>query len=196
MSDMGVQSAEARRVVVGITGASGAAYGIRVLELLQPLAEVETHLVISGAARTTIDVETDMSRSEVEALADHVHGVRDIGAAISSGSYTTSGMIVAPCSIKSLSAITNSFSADLIGRAADVTLKERRPLVLMVRETPLHLGHLQLMARVTEMGAVVYPPVPAFYNEPQSIADIVTHTAGRSLEHLGIMVDDVKRWTG
>jgi 4-hydroxy-3-polyprenylbenzoate decarboxylase len=183
-----------KRIIVAITGASGAVYGIRVLELLRAQENIETHLVVSAAGRTTIGIESEVSLADIESLADYVHGVRDIAAPISSGSFTTAGMIVAPCSIKSLSAIANSFSADLIARAADVTLKERRPLVLMVRETPFHLGHLRLMGQVTEIGAVVYPPVPAFYNSPQSLDDIVTHTAGRALEHLGVEVADVKRW--
>ncbi len=185
-----------RQIVVGITGASGAAYGIRALELLGGIADVETHVVISPAARRTIEIETDNTPGEVEELADNVHAIRDIAASISSGSFPTAGMILAPCSIKSLSAITNSFSADLIGRAADVTLKERRPLVLMVRETPFHLGHLRLMARATELGAIIHPPVPAFYNHPESLADVVTHSVGRALEHLGITVDVLERWTG
>ncbi len=185
-----------RRIVVAISGASGAVYGIRALELLAEVADVETHLIMSPPARTTAAVETDRTAADIEALADHVHGVRDIGAPISSGSFTTAGMIVAPCSIKSLSAIANSFSAELIGRAADVTLKERRPLVLMVRETPFHLGHLRLMQRVTEMGAIVYPPVPAFYNQPQTLDDVVTHSVGRALEHLGVDIPDLKRWEG
>ncbi len=183
-----------RRVIVAITGASGAIYGIRALELLQAIDDVETHLVVSPPGRTTIGVETDRSADDVEALAGVVHGSRDIAATISSGSFRTHGMIVAPCSIKSLSAIANSFSADLISRAADVTLKERRPLVLMVRETPFHLGHLRLMEAVVETGAVVYPPVPAFYNKPASLDDIVTHSVGRALEHLGLEVDGLSRW--
>lgn len=185
-----------RRIVVAISGASGAIYGIRALELLRGIDDVETHLIMSAAGKVTIGVETDRTPIEVEGLADEVHGARDISAAISSGSYKTAGMIVAPCSIKSLSAIANSFSADLIARAADVTLKERRPLVLMVRETPLHVGHLRLMERATESGAVIYPPVPAFYNDPKSLDDIVTHTVGRALEHLGVEVDDLTRWHG
>lgn len=184
------------RIVVAISGASGATYGVRTLELLRAMPDIETHLVISPAARTTIGVETDRSANDIEAMADHCYGARDIGAAISSGSFTTAGMIVAPCSIKSLSTIAHSFSGELIGRAADVTLKERRPLVLMVRETPFHLGHLELMKRVTEIGAVVYPPVPAFYNRPTSLDDIVTHSVGRALEHLGVDVPGVERWTG
>ena len=183
-----------RRVVVAVTGASGAIYGVRALQLLAVVPDIETHLVLSNPAKTTIGVETDMAVSDVEALADHVHGARDIGAPIASGSFRTQGMIVAPCSMKTLSAVATSFSADLVARAADVTLKERRPLVLMVRETPFHLGHLRHMERVTEMGAVVYPPVPAFYNKPESLDDVVTHSVGRALEHLGIDVDGLSRW--
>jgi 4-hydroxy-3-polyprenylbenzoate decarboxylase len=185
-----------RQIVVAITGASGAVYGIRALEMLAELDNIESHVVISPAARRTITIETDRTPGDVEALADHVHPIRDIAASISSGSFRTGGMILAPCSIKSLSAIANSFSADLIGRAADVTLKERRPLVLMVRETPFHLGHLRLMEKVTEMGAIVYPPVPAFYNHPESLADVVTHSVGRALEHLGVTIEALDRWTG
>lgn len=185
-----------RRVVVAVTGASGAIYGIRALELLRAVDDVETHLVMSPAGKVTIGVETDRTPDDIEALADHVHGSRDIAASISSGSFRTAGMVVAPCSIKSLSAIANSYSSDLIARAADVTLKERRPLVLMVRETPLHLGHLRLMQAATEAGAVIYPPVPAFYNQPSSLDDLVTHTVGRALEHLGIDIADLDRWHG
>jgi flavin prenyltransferase len=185
-----------RRVVVAISGASGAIYGIRALEMLRDTDDVESHLVVSAAARTTITVETDYTVEAVEALADEVHSARAIGAPIASGSFKTAGMIVAPCSIKSLSAIANSFSADLIARAADVTLKERRPLVLMVRETPFHLGHLRLMERVTEIGAVVYPPVPALYNRPSTIDDLVTHSTGRALGHLGIEVPGLDTWEG
>ena len=183
-----------RRVVVAVTGASGAIYGIRALQLLAQVPNVETHLILSNPAKTTIGVETDLTVTEVEALAHHVHGARDIGAPIASGSFRTEGMIVAPCSIKTLSAVATSFSSDLVARAADVTLKERRPLVLMVRETPFHLGHLRHMERATEMGAVIYPPVPAFYNKPQSLDDIVTHAVGRALEHLGIDVHGLSRW--
>ena len=183
-----------RRVVVGISGASGVVYGVRALEILAGLPDVETHLVWSPAAKTTLGVETPMSPAAVESLADCVHGFRDIGAPIASGSFSTAGMIVAPCSIKTLSAVANSFSADLLGRAADVTLKERRPLVLMVRETPLHLGHLRLMTRAAEHGAVVQPPVPAFYNKPETIADLVHHSVGRALEHLGLDIPDLHRW--
>ena len=185
-----------RRLVIAITGASGSVYGIRALQLLAPLADVETHLIISGPAKTILAIETDQSVAEVEALADHVHSVRDIAAPTSSGSFRTAGMLVAPCSIKSLSAIANSMSADLISRTADVTLKERRPLVLMVRETPFHLGHLRLMEHAAEVGAIIYPPVPAFYNKPSSLDDIVTHSVGRAVEHLGISIGDLERWHG
>jgi len=185
-----------RRIVVAITGASGAVYGIRTLEALAAVDDVETHVVISNPAKTTIKTETGRSVDEVEGLADHVHPVRDIAAPISSGSFRTEGMIVAPCSIKTLSAIANSFSADLIARAADVTLKERRTLVLMVRETPFHQGHLRLMTNAAEAGAVIFPPVPAFYNLPQTIDDLVNHSVGRALEHLGVELAGLDRWHG
>jgi len=177
-----------RRIVVAITGASGTVYGIRALELLASIDQVETHLVVSTAARTTLGVETDLALADLEQLADHVHGPRDL--------VRTEGMLVAPCSIKSLSAIANSFSAELVARAADVTLKQRRPLVLMVRETPFHLGHLRLMQHVVEAGGIIFPPVPAFYNKPESLDDLVTHSVGRALEHLGVEVEDLDRWHG
>lgn len=185
-----------RRVIVAISGASGAVYGIRALEMLRDTADIETHLVISPAGKVTIGIETDRSIDEIEGLADHVHAARDIAAPISSGSFQTAGMIVAPCSIKSLSSIANSYSADLVARAADVCLKERRPLVLMVRETPLHAGHLRLMSQASDAGAVIYPPVPAFYNQPASLDDVVTHSVGRALEHLGVDSPDIARWQG
>ena len=183
-----------RRVVVAISGATGVVYGIRALELLRAVDGVETHLVLTGPGRQTLAHETDMAAADVEALADVVHGSRDIAAPISSGSFATAGMIIAPCSIKMLSAVANSFGADLVARAADVTLKERRPLVLMVRETPLHLGHLRLMAQVAEIGAVVYPPVPAFYTRPSSIEELVDHSVVRALEHLGVEAAGIPRW--
>ncbi|MEZ5279401.1 MAG: UbiX family flavin prenyltransferase [Acidimicrobiales bacterium] len=184
-----------QRIVVAITGASGSVYGVRALQMLRS-AGYETHLVISAAAKTTIGVETQMSVSQVEELADHVHGSRDISAPISSGSFRTAGMIVAPCSIKTLSAVASSYSADLVSRAADVTLKEGRRLVLMVRETPFHRGHLRLMDQAAQAGAVIFPPVPAFYNEPRTIDDLVSHSVGRALEHLGVDVPDLQRWHG
>ena len=185
-----------RRVIVGISGASGIAYGVRTLELLREVDDVESHLVMTAAAKITLAEETDHHVADVEALADHVHGAKNIGAAIASGSFRTVGMVVAPCSIKSLSAIANSYSADLLARAADVTLKERRPLVLLVRETPMHLGHLRLCTQVTEMGGVIFPPVPAMYASPASIDDLVTHSVVRSLEHLNIDAAQITRWHG
>ena len=185
-----------RNVVVAISGASGSIYGIRSLQLLRQLEDVKTHLVITPSAKSTISVETEFSVSEIEELADDVHSARDIGASIASGSFKTAGMIVAPCSIKTLSAIANSFGADLVSRAADVTLKERRPLVLMVRETPFHLGHLRLMTKATEIGAVIYPPIPAFYNNPENLQDIIDHSVGRALDHLGFEIANLKRWEG
>ncbi len=185
-----------RRVVVAISGATGVVYGIRALELLRDLGDVESHLVMTGPGRQTLAYETDLSPADVEGIADVVHGSRDIAAPISSGSFATAGMIIAPCSIKMLSAVANSFGSDLVSRAADVTLKERRPLVLMVRETPLHLGHLRLMAQAAEVGAVMYPPVPAFYTRPSSIDDLVTHSVVRALEHLGVEAAGIPRWGG
>ncbi|MEE3072895.1 MAG: UbiX family flavin prenyltransferase [Actinomycetota bacterium] len=185
-----------RNVVVAISGASGSIYGIRVLQMLRQVEDVNSHLVITPSAKSTIGVETEYSVSEIEELANEVHSARDIGASIASGSFKTVGMIVAPCSIKTLSAIANSFGADLVSRAADVTLKERRPLVLMVRETPFHLGHLRLMTKATENGAVIYPPIPAFYNNPDNLEDVIDHSSGRALDHLGIEVAALKRWEG
>jgi len=171
-------------------------YGIRALELLAPMPEVETHLMLTAPARTTIGIEADRTVAEVEALADVVHPIRDIAAGPASGSFRSMGMLVAPCSIRALSAIANSDSAALLTRAADVTLKERRPLVLMVRETPLHLGHLRLMERVVEMGGVVFPPVPAFYTNPSGLDEVVSHSASRALEQLGLEVEGKARWVG
>ena len=185
-----------KRLIVAITGASGTVYGIRTLDALRAVSDVETHLVISGSARSTVAAETDLAVAEIEAKADVVHSWKDIGASIASGSFETGGMIVAPCSIKTLSAVANSFSADLISRSADVTLKERRPLVLMVRETPFHLGHLRLMTQVAEMGGVIYPPVPAFYHQPQTLTDMVDHTVARALELVGVSVPGTPRWAG
>jgi 4-hydroxy-3-polyprenylbenzoate decarboxylase len=182
------------RIIVGISGASGVIYGIRLLQQLRALEKFETHLVISPAGKQTIAAETDWTVKSVEALANVVYDVRDIGAAIASGSFETRAMIVIPCSIKSLSAIAHSYSADLIARAADVTLKEGRPLILVVRETPLHLGHLRLMTQATEMGAVIFPPVPAFYGKPQTLDDIIDGTVGRVLARAGIANNLYTRW--
>ncbi len=184
------------RVVVGITGASGAIYGIRLLELLGATEGVETHLVLTRSARVTIPAETDRSVAEVEQLADHVHPPGDIGASIASGSFRTDAMIVAPCSMKTLSAIANSYADNLLVRAADVMLKERRPLVLMPRESPLHVGHCRLLYEAAQLGAIIAPPMPAFYNRPDSVAHIVDHSAGRVLDLIGIDAGVVRRWPG
>lgn len=187
-----------KRLIIGLSGASGAILGIRLLEVLKPLPEVETHLVASMAARQTLSLETDYSWREVQALADAVYDVRDIGAAISSGSFKTMGMVILPCSMKTLSAIVNSYSDTLLTRAADVVLKERRPLVLGVRETPLHIGHLRMMTTAAELGAIIMPPVPAFYHRPESVMDIVDQTVNRILDQLGLELpeDLFTRWSG
>jgi flavin prenyltransferase len=182
-----------RRIVVGITGASGVIYGIRALELLAE-AGVETHLVISKAAELTLSYETDVKASELRAKASCWYSVGDIGAAISSGSFRTMGMLIVPCSVRSMSEIATGITSTLISRAADVVLKERRRLVLGVRETPLHGGHLRTLLQLSEMGAVIAPIVPAFYSRPQSIADIVDHTVGRLLDLFDIETSVVKRW--
>ncbi|UBM10642.1 UbiX family flavin prenyltransferase [Cupriavidus metallidurans] len=171
-----------QRLIIAITGATGAIYGVRLLQELQGVADVETHLLMSPAGVMNLQHELDMGRAEVEALADVVHNVRDIGATIASGSFRASAMIVAPCSMRTLAAIAHGLSDNLITRAADVTLKERRKLVLMVRETPLNLAHLRNMTAVTEMGGIVFPPVPGFYQKPQTIDELVDHTVGRVLD--------------
>jgi 4-hydroxy-3-polyprenylbenzoate decarboxylase len=183
----------ARRLVVGISGATGIGYGIRILELARKVG-VETHLVVSPAGQQTRAYETGLSARDLAAMADVAYRPADIGAAIASGSFRTAGMIVAPCSIRTLSAIAYANNDNLLTRAADVTLKERRRLVLMVRETPLTLAHLRAMTAVTEMGGIIMPPVPAFYLEPQSVADIIDHSAGRALDLLNIDVPDLPRW--
>ena len=183
------------RLIVGITGASGAIYGVRLLELLKD-SGIETHLVMSRAAQTTLAYETDLKVADVEKLATVVHPNSDIGAACSSGSMKTLGMIIAPCSIKTMAEIATGVTANLISRAADVALKERRRVVLLLRETPLHLGHIRSMAAVTEAGAIVYPPVPAFYARPDSIEQMIDHTLGRVLDLYDIDVGTVRRWTG
>jgi 4-hydroxy-3-polyprenylbenzoate decarboxylase len=184
-----------RRLVVGITGASGVILGIRLLEVVRTLG-VETHLVLSPAARVTIAQETTWKVSQVTALADVHHNHQDIGAAIASGSFATLGMAIIPCSIKTLSAVANSYAEDLIGRAADVTLKEGRPLLLVVRETPLHHGHLRLMSLAAEAGAVIFPPVPAFYARPKSLDQVVDNLVGRLLARLGIENELYVQWKG
>lgn len=185
-----------KRLIIGISGASGAIYGIRILKFLTERPEIETHLVISRAAGLIITREVDMTVEEIEALADVAYRPDDLAAPIASGSFTTEGMVIAPCSIKTLSAVANSYAANLIRRAADVTLKERRPLVLLVRETPLHLGHLRLMAQATEIGATIFPPIPAFYGHPQTVEDVIDETLGRVLSHLGVENELFTVWEG
>ena len=187
-----------KRIIVGISGATGAIYGIRLLQILRSVAALETHLVLSPAARRTILLETAYSVEEVEAMATCVHRSSDIAASISSGSFRSSGMIVAPCSMKTVSGIATSYSDNLLLRAADVMLKDRRPLVLLVRETPMHLGHLRLLVKVAEMGGIVMPPVPAFYHRPTSIQEVVDHTLNRALDLLGVELEQdlFERWQG
>lgn len=187
-----------KRLIVGISGASGAIYAIRLLEVLRSVPEVETHLIISQAAKQTIALETAFSLREVQTLADVVHDNRDIAATLSSGSFRTFGMVIVPCSIKTLSGVVNSYADDLLVRAADVILKEQRKLVLCVRETPLHLGHLQLMTRAAELGAVIMPPVPAYYHQPKSVDDIINQTVNRLLDQFSIELDHdlFQRWQG
>jgi 4-hydroxy-3-polyprenylbenzoate decarboxylase len=182
-----------KRIIVGISGASGVVYGIRTLEILQYLG-IETHLVMTRAAQITLSHETSLKVAAVNSLASVVHRIDDIAASISSGSFQTTGMLIAPCSIRTLSEIASGVTSSLLTRSADVILKERRRLVLMVRETPLHLGHLRNMSQVTEMGAIVLPPVPAFYARPETIDDIINHSVGRMLDLLGIDTGLVKRW--
>ncbi len=184
------------RLIIALSGASGQIYGIRLLEILKQTAEIETHVVISPSAAITIAQETVYTPKQVEALADVLYRPGDIGAAIASGSFETMGMIVAPCSIKSLSSIAHSYDADLITRAADVQLKEGRPVILVVRETPLHLGHLRLMTQAAEIGCVIFPPVPAFYALPQTLDEMIDNTCGRILARLGIANEFFKEWVG
>lgn len=181
------------RVIVGISGASGACYGVRALELLAQLG-AEIHLIITKTARATLAQETELTVADVRALATEVHSEHDLGAAISSGSFPTDGMLIAPCSVKTLSGIASSYDDNLLIRAADVTLKERRPLVLLLRETPLHTGHLRLMTLAAEAGAIIMPPVPAFYTRPATVDDIVTQTVGRALDLLHFPHPATPRW--
>jgi flavin prenyltransferase len=183
------------RLIVGISGASGTVYGVRLLEMLRE-AEIETHLVMSKSAEMTLVYESDLKPKDVRALASVHYPVSDIGAAISSGSFPTMGMIIAPCSIRTMSEIASGVTASLLSRAADVVLKEKRRLVLAVRETPLHVGHLRSLLTLAEMGAVVAPVVPAFYNRPKTVDDIINHTCGRMLDLFGIDIGTVKRWKG
>lgn len=188
-------SAARRRLVVGISGASGVIYGVRLLRLLRDV-EVESHLVVSRSAQVTLAQETQMRLADLQALADVNYPNTDIGAAISSGSFRVDGMIVAPCSIKTLSEVATGCTGSLLSRAADVMLKERRRLVLMVRETPLHAGHIRSLAAVTDAGAIVYPPVPAFYARPETLEQMVDHTLGRVLDLFDIESRTVRRWSG
>jgi len=184
------------RIIIGMSGASGIVYGIRLLEALSSMENCETHLVMSDGAKLTIKLESELNVKQIEALADVVHKDHNLAASIASGSFKTHGMIIAPCSMKTLSAVANSFGENLLVRAADVILKERRPLVLLPREMPLHAGHCRLMHEAALMGAIIAPPVPAFYNHPQTVQDIVDDTVGRVLDLVGIDNDLFKRWSG
>jgi 4-hydroxy-3-polyprenylbenzoate decarboxylase len=185
-----------KRLIVAITGASGAMYGVRLLQVLRGMPDIEIHLLLSDAGVLNLHQELDLNRKEVEALAHVVHNVRNIGASIASGSFRSEGMIIAPCSMKTLASVAHGIADNLIARAADVMLKERRRLVLMVRETPLNLAHLRNMTAVTEMGGIIFPPVPAFYQRPQSIADMVDHTVGRVLDLFAVTHALTPGWSG
>ncbi len=189
-------SSPQKRIIVAISGASGAAYGVRLLQLLRESSIVQTHLTVSAAGFLNLQQELDMSRAEVEALAHVVHPVSDVGAAIASGSFQCDGMVVAPCSMRTLAAVAHGLSDNLITRAADVMLKERRRLVLMVREAPLTLAHLRNMSSVTEMGGIIFPPVPSFYHRPQTIAELIDHTVSRVLDLLELPQPHAPRWNG
>lgn len=185
-----------KRIVVAISGASGAVYGVRLLQVLRDLTGVQTHLTVSEAGWLNLQQELDLPRNEVEALVDKVYPVHDVGAALASGSFQCDGMVIAPCSMRTLAAVAHGLSDNLITRAADVMLKERRRLVLMVRETPLNLAHLRNMTSVTEMGGIIFPPLPAFYHKPQSIAEMVDHTVSRVVDLLGLPQAHSQRWAG
>ncbi|MCX7215186.1 MAG: UbiX family flavin prenyltransferase [Burkholderiales bacterium] len=185
-----------KRLIVAITGASGARYGVRLLELLRATEGIETHLMISDAAALNLHHELDVKRKDIEALAHHVHSVRDIGACVASGSFRADGMVIAPCSMKTLAAVAHGMCDNLITRAADVTLKERRRLVLLVRETPFNLAHLRNMTAVTEMGGIIFPPLPALYQRPQSIDEMIDHTVGRVMDMLGLEQSLAPEWNG
>ncbi|MDP2247943.1 MAG: UbiX family flavin prenyltransferase [Nitrosomonadales bacterium] len=185
-----------QRLIIAITGASGAVYGVRLLQMLQAIPGIETHLVISDAGRLNLQHELDADIAVIEALADVVHAVSDVGATIASGSFRSAGMVVAPCSMRTLAAVAHGLSDNLITRAVDVTLKERRRLILMVREAPLNLAHLRNMTSVTEMGGIIYPPSPALYHRPQSIAEMIDHTVSRVIDLLGISPSLAPQWQG
>jgi 4-hydroxy-3-polyprenylbenzoate decarboxylase len=182
-----------RRIVIGISGASGVIYGVKMLRLLQD-KEFEVHLIISEAGKANIEIETNYRASDVEAMADYVYDNKDVGAALASGSFLTEGMVVVPCTIKTLSGIANSYTTNLLVRAADVTLKEKRKLILMVRETPLHKGHLRLMTIAADMGAHILPPIPSFYHQPKTLDDIINQSIGKAFDYLGIEHDLFRRW--
>jgi len=184
-----------RRLIVGISGATGAIFGVRMLDVLSRQEDIETHLVMTRAARMTIEVETPFTGKDVERMADVVYDINNVGASISSGSFRTEGMVIVPCSMKSMGSIAHSVGGDLLVRAADVVLKERKKLVLVARETPLHLGHLESMVSLTRMGAVIFPPVPAFYHRPKTLDDIINQTVTRILDQFGIDVALFERWT-
>ena len=184
------------RLVVGISGSTGVVYGIRLLQVLRDVPQAETHLIITAPGKHTILEETDFTLQEVEALATHVYDNRDIGAAVASGSFRTDGMVIVPCSIRTASALAGSTGEGLLCRAGDVTLKEGRPLVVAVREAPLHLGHLRQLTALAELGAVIFPPVPAFYHRPKTLDDIVNHTVGRILDRVGVPQTLAQEWTG
>lgn len=189
-------AAPPKRIIVAISGASGAVYGVRLLQVLRDLGQVQTHLTISDAGLLNVQQELDMSRAQVEALADVAYPVREVGAAIASGSFQCDGMVVAPCSMRMLAAVAHGLSDNLMARAADVMLKERRRLILMVRETPLNLAHLRNMTSVTEMGGIIFPPVPSFYHRPQTLAEMVDHTVSRVVDLLGLPQPQAPRWHG
>ena len=189
-------SSPPKRIIVAISGASGAVYGVRLLQMLAAVGHVQTHLTVSDAGLLNLQQELDLDRAAVEALADVVYPVRDVGAAIASGSFQCDGMVVAPCSMRTLAAIAHGMSDNLMARAADVMLKERRRLILMVRETPLNLAHLRNMTSVTEMGGIIFPPVPSFYHRPQSIAELVDNTVSRVVDLLGLPQTQAPRWSG
>ena len=191
-----MNTATPRRIIVAISGASGAVYGARLLQVMQPMPGIETHLVVSDAGWRNLEHELDMDRASIEALAHQVHDVRNVGAAIASGSFQCAGMVIAPCSMRTLAAVAHGLSDNLLTRAADVVLKERRRLVMLVRESPLHLTHLRNMVAVTEMGAIVCPPLPAFYLRPQSVGDIVDYSVARALDLLDVPHDLAPRWEG
>ncbi|MCW2312512.1 UbiX family flavin prenyltransferase [Rhodoferax antarcticus] len=195
MSEAAVSVAP-KRIVVAISGASGAFYGVRLLQMLRDMQGVQTHLTVSDAGWLNLQQELDMPRAQIEALADVLYPVRDVGAALASGSFQCDGMVIAPCSMRTLAAVAHGLSDNLITRAADVMLKERRRLILMVRETPLNLAHLRNMTSVTEMGGIIFPPVPAFYQKPQSIAEMVDHTVSRVVDLLGLAQSNSQRWAG